>query len=75
MPTRIARSSAPEISISLDGGKLSVTAPVGSKVTIHDLSGKQVMQVITSEVTEQIELPGHGIWLVKCGNRTKKVSL
>ena len=75
MPTRIARSSAPEISISLDGGLLSVTAPVDSKVTIHDLSGKQVMQVITSEVTEQIELPGHGIWLVKCGNRTKKVSL
>lgn len=64
-----------EISISIVDGGLSVTAPVGSTVTVYDISGKPILQTTTSEPTQQISIPGHGIRIIKCGNKTRKVRL
>lgn len=64
-----------ETSINVSDGVLSVTAPTGSTVTIHDISGKIISVTTTTEPTQQITLPGHGIWIVKCGNITRKVRL
>lgn len=63
-----------EILISVIDGQLSITAPIGIKVTIHDISGKTVLETTTTEPIQQIALP-NGIWIVKCGNMTRKVRL
>ncbi len=75
LPTTVSRHHDMQVSIAYIDGKLTVTAPTGSKVIVYDISGKPVMETTTGSETLQITLPGRGIWLVKCGNRTKKVSL
>lgn len=62
-----------DISINLEGGVLSVAAPSGSTVTIHDISGKPVQKTVTTAPVQQIPLPGQGLWIVKCGNVVRKV--
>ncbi len=42
-------------------------------VTVYDISGKPVLKTTTSD-PEHITLPGHGIFIVKYGNVTRKVS-
>ena len=64
-----------EISISVTDGELSVTAPTGSSLTVFDISGKPVSQTITTVPTQQIILPGHGIWIVKCGKTVRRIQL
>ena len=66
--------SATDISINLTNGELSVTAPVGSVVTVHDISGRMVSRTVTSQATQQIALPGRGVWIVKCGNTVRKIN-
>ena len=63
-----------EISISVTDGELSVTAPTGSKLTVHDISGKTVMETITSATIQNIALP-HGIWIIKCGKTVRRIQL
>ena len=65
---------ATEFSISVIDGELSVTAPVGSTVTVHDISGKAIFQNIMTQPTQHIALPGRGIWIIKCGGLTRKVT-
>ena len=64
-----------EISISVSDGELSVTAPTGSSLTVFDISGKPVIQTVTAAPTQQITLPGHGIWIVKCGKNVRRIQL
>lgn len=64
-----------EISISVSDGELSVTAPTGSSLTVFDISGKPVIQTVTAAPTQQITLPGHGIWIVKCGKTVRRIQL
>ena len=63
-----------EISISVTDGELSVIAPTGSKLTVHDISGKTVMETITSATIQKIALP-HGIWIIKCGKTVRRIQL
>jgi M6 family metalloprotease-like protein len=74
-PTHVTEPSKLEIAISIADGELTVTAPVGSKVTVHDLAGNPVLETWTTKNVQQIELPGSGIWIVRCGNITRKVRL
>ena len=64
-----------QISIGILDGELSVTAPVGSIVTVHDISGKPASRTVTTAPVQTIPLPDSGIWIVKCGNITRKVRL
>lgn len=75
LPTDIAKTRQQEISINASDGKLTVSAPSGSKILVYDISGKPVSQVTATSAVQQITLPGHGIWIVKCGNITRKVRL
>ena len=62
------------ISIIVVDGQLRIEAPVGSKVSIHDISGKTVLQTVTSQPVQHFGLPGGGIWIIKCGDVTRKVT-
>lgn len=75
LPSGIHAPHEQEISISCQDGELSVSAPYGSRVTIHDISGKKVFETTTTEPVQHISLPGHGIWIVKCGDTVRKVQL
>ena len=75
LPTRISSPKQEEISISLSDGELTVSAPRGSTVSIYDISGKPASRTVTSAPVQKIPLPGSGIWIVKCGNITRKVRL
>ena len=67
--------SKQEVSVDVVDGALSVSAPKGSKVTVYDMAGKPVQETVVNSPIQKIPLPGHGIWVVKCGNITRKVRL
>lgn len=73
LPSGITNTTEQKVTMSITDGELSVTAPMGSTVTIHDISGKIISVVTTSEPTQQIALPSHGIWIVKCGDVVRKI--
>ena len=73
LPSTVESTKEQEIKVNMSDGNLSVTAPIGSKVIIHDISGKAIFQTVTSTLEQLIPLPGHGIWIVKCGDKTRKV--
>lgn len=75
LPSRISSPQQEDISISISGGELTVTAPKGSTVSVFDISGRQTVRTIISAPDQKIPLPGSGIWIVKCGNITRKVRL
>lgn len=75
MPSNIGNPDRQDISISVLDGSLYVTAPLGSPISIHDVSGKTVLETTTEEPTQQISLHGRGIWIVKCGNTVRKIRL
>ena len=75
MPSNIRYPKEQDISISFTEGSLYVTAPEGSRVSVHDISGRTVLETITTEPSQQITLPGRGIWIVKCGNTVRKIRL
>ena len=75
LPTEVKETPKQEISIDVFDGKLTVCAPSGSRIQVYDISGKPVSQVTATSAVQQITLPGHGIWIVKCGNKTRKVRL
>ena len=62
-------------SLQVIDGELYVTAPIGSKVSVHDISGRSVSETFTSQSTQHIDLPGAGIWIVRCGNIVRKVRI
>ena len=74
-PTKVTGPAEQQIGVSILDGEVSVTAPVGSIVTVHDISGKTVSKTVTTAPVQQIPLPGHGIWIIKCGKTTRKVQL
>ena len=43
-----------------------------TKVTVHDLSGRKVMEFDTTDPTQEISLP-KGVWIVKCGDTVRKI--
>lgn len=64
-----------DVSVDIVDGALSVSAPAGSIVTVYDMTGKPVQETSLTSPTQRIPLPGRGIWIVKCGNITRKVRL
>ena len=75
MPSGVTGTYAQDISINIENGVLTVTAPAASRVSVHDISGKTVLETVTSQPTQQFNLPGQGIWIVRCGSMTRKVRL
>ena len=73
--SKVEEHTAIPFSISVIDGELSVTAPVGSRVSIHDISGRSVSETVTSQSTQRIALPGQGSWIVKCGNLVRKLRI
>jgi len=73
MPSGITAPKEQEVSISIVDGELSVSAPIGNIVTVHDISGKKVLETVTTNQTQQISLPDHGIWIVRCGDTVRKI--
>lgn len=67
--------SATDISINVTDGELSVTAPLGTEVYVHDISGRLVSKTVTSQGTQRIALPGGGVWIVKCGNVVRQLRI
>lgn len=73
MPAHVQSGTDPEIEISLMDGILRVSAPCGSRLSVHDLSGHTILETVMTEPTFSTFLPEHGVWLIRCGNKTRKV--
>ena len=74
MKSSVDKYSAQEIAISIDEEDLLVNAASGSHVIVYDLAGKTVADTYIAGGSDlRISLPGKGIWIVKCGNKTRKV--
>lgn len=73
LPSGVTGTYAQDISINIENGLLTVTAPVGSRITVHNISGRAVLETMTTQPTQHISLPEQGIWIVRCGNITRKV--
>ena len=67
------RIKSADIDISISDGNLSVKAPVGSRLSVYDISGKTVLETVTSEPDQLFSLPGSGIWIIRCNNTVRKV--
>ena len=59
--------------IRIIDGKLSVKASAGSRLSVHDISGKAVIETVVTEPEQFFDLPGSGIWIIRCGDKTRKV--
>ncbi len=75
VPTSVTSPQDRTVTITVSQGACLISAPVGSSVSVHDVSGKCVMETRTTRPTQSIALPGQGIWIVRCGNITRKVRL
>ena len=64
-----------DISMTVESGYLNICAPTGSKVSIHELSGKTIMETVMETDMLSVPISGRGIWLVKCGNRVRKLKI
>ena len=73
MPTRVQENADSDVEININDGVLTVSAPCGSRLSVHDLSGHAILETVMTEPTFQTVLPEHGVWLIKCGNKTRKV--
>ena len=71
--SKLTSPAADEITINLKEGAVEVKAPVGSKLSIHELSGKPVLETVTTEPVQHFNLPGAGFWIVRCGEVTRKL--
>lgn len=69
----VERSHADDISISIGNGYLQIDAPAGNRVSVHDISGKTILEAAITGPSERFPLPEHGIWIVRCGGKTRKV--
>lgn len=63
-----------ETIIRCSGSEVTVTAPDGTAAVLYDISGKQIMSVTISGGKGTMQLPGHGVWIIRCGSATRKVS-
>jgi hypothetical protein len=52
-----------------------VGAPVGSNVTVLNVSGQAVFASTIHSANEQYNVPANGVYLVKVGNKTFKLVL
>ena len=59
--------------IRIIDGKLYVKAPAGSRLSVHDISGKAVIETVISEPEQLFNLPYNGIWIIRCGDKRRKV--
>lgn len=75
LPSIVSGHKEPEITINVTDGQLLVDAPAGTLLSVHDISGKRVIETVITVKSQQIPLPESGIWIVKCGNITRKVRL
>lgn len=73
MPTHVHVQSACATNIKLEDGTLKITAPEGTMVWIHDMSGHTAYQTVMEGQEKTVPVPGHGIWLVKCGTVVRKI--
>lgn len=74
LPSEVKSHRQQQVSISVAEGELSVSAPSGSTITVHDISGKTVLETVTTGQAQQISLP-KGLWVVRCGNTVRKIRL
>lgn len=73
MPTHASSPSDSQTSITVENGALNITAPAGTLVSVHDMSGHVAVQTIMEGQQKTVPIPGHGIWLVKCGTVVRKI--
>lgn len=61
--------------IRLVNGTIHVQAPLGSVVTLYNVSGQMVKRVAVGTDDTQINVSGmtRGVYIVKVGNETKKI--
>ena len=74
MPTKVETLANNDISMKMADGELLVQAPVGSRLSIHDVSGRTILETVITEPNQSISLPVEGILIVRCGNVVKKLS-
>lgn len=73
MPSGIKEGESQDITIEITEGVLSIYAPIGSSISVHDISGKCIIQSTAQAPVTKIELAEHGLWIVKCDSITRKV--
>lgn len=73
MPTHASAPSDSQTSITVENGTLDIIAPAGTMVCVHDMSGHMVIQTVMEGHRKTVPIPGHGIWLVKCGTVVRKI--
>lgn len=71
--SRTGRIKSDDVDIRISDGNLSVKAPAGSRLSVHDISGKTILETVTSEPDQLFSLPGSGIWIIQCGNTVRKI--
>lgn len=68
------REVAPEV--SLDGRTVIITGLIDSDmVIVTDISGKMVYQAVGAEISHTVRLNDPGIYIVKAGSYTSKISV
>ena len=55
--------------------RMIVSAPAGSILTVHDISGKTILETRITKPEQSIGLPSYGIWIIKCGNTVRKIEI
>ena len=64
---------ATDISINVGEGYISVDAPIGSRLSVHEISGRSVIETVITKPHQTFSLSAHGIWIVKCGDTVRKI--
>ena len=75
MPTKVEALANNDISMKITDGELLVQAPVGSRLSIHDVSGRTILETVITEPHQSISLPGEGIIIVRCENLVRKLRI
>ena len=73
--SRVKGNQSDNISMSVDPEYLTINAPAGSKVSIHELSGRTVLETVMETDILRVPVTGNGFWIVKCGETTRKVRI
>lgn len=66
--------TAEELGVTVEGGNIVVDNAKGL-ITVYDISGAMVGSGNANGGRTEITVPGHGIYIVKIGNKAVKVNL
>lgn len=74
--SEVERHQAAGVSMSVQGDYLIIRAPAGSPVSIHELSGRTVLETVMETETLSVPVTGSGGFrIVRCAGTTRKLRI